>query len=233
DEKNTPYRGIDSATNNKVWVRNSDAFGVAKPTVETVEMNLRFPGQVYDKATGLHYNLNRYYNPLLGRYMEADPIGLDGGWNPYAYAMNDPVNKVDPDGLMVAVRPLLMKLEQAIVKQAAKKVISQEAKQQIKQDTKEKAQHTFPDEVFTTKAPKQTTPGTKTREQERYNPHTGELERSTIKYDKYGRMEKRVDYTDHGRGKPGSEDYHSNPHTHYYKYSKADSGGKETVINHD
>ncbi|WP_426452910.1 RHS repeat domain-containing protein [Acinetobacter sp. KB005] len=99
DEKNTPYRGIDSATNNKVWVRNSDAFGVAKPTVETVEMNLRFPGQVYDKATGLHYNLNRYYNPLLGRYMEADPIGLEGGWNPYAYAMNDPVNKVDPKGL--------------------------------------------------------------------------------------------------------------------------------------
>lgn len=101
DDKNTPYRGIDSANNAKVWVRNSDAFGVAKPTVETVEMNLRFPGQIYDKATGLHYNLNRYYNPSLGRYMEADPIGLEGGWNPYAYAMNDPVNNTDASGLII------------------------------------------------------------------------------------------------------------------------------------
>lgn len=99
DRLNTPRRGIDSSNNTVVWLWDPDAFGVRLPSTAKVEMNLRFPGQYYDKATGHHYNLNRYYNPVLGRYMEADPIGLEGGWNPYAYAENDPVNKVDPSGL--------------------------------------------------------------------------------------------------------------------------------------
>ena len=68
-----------------------------------VEINLRFPGQYYDVHSGLYYNHNRYYNPELGRYMEPDPIGLAGGLNPYAYVGNDPVNKVDPSGLIVGL----------------------------------------------------------------------------------------------------------------------------------
>ncbi len=82
-----------------VWSWDSTAFGVAPPSVETVKFNLRFPGQVYDELTKQHYNLNRYYSPELGRYLEADPIGLEGGLNPYAYAGSNPVNAVDPSGL--------------------------------------------------------------------------------------------------------------------------------------
>lgn len=41
-----------------------------------INMPLRFPGQYYDSETGLHYNLNRYYDPSSERYIEADPIGL-------------------------------------------------------------------------------------------------------------------------------------------------------------
>ncbi len=49
--------------------------------------------------TGLHFNWNRYYDPDTGRYISADPIGLQGGINLYAYANNNPINRIDPMGL--------------------------------------------------------------------------------------------------------------------------------------
>lgn len=47
------------------------------------------------------YNRFRYYSPELGRYISADPIGQPGGVNLYRYALNNPVNWFDPDGLIV------------------------------------------------------------------------------------------------------------------------------------
>ncbi|NAI00957.1 hypothetical protein GUI26_00915 [Escherichia coli] len=43
-----------------------------------VEQNLRYQGQYLDRETGLHYNLHRYYDPDVGRFMVTDPIGLGG-----------------------------------------------------------------------------------------------------------------------------------------------------------
>lgn len=58
-----------------------------------------FPAQYYDGETGLNYNWHRYYDPKLGRYIQADPIRLDGGENMYAYVGNDPMGVIDPEGL--------------------------------------------------------------------------------------------------------------------------------------
>jgi RHS repeat-associated protein len=82
-----------------VWAADYLPFGQADVTVAAVENNLRFAGQYYDNETGLHYNYWRYYDPKVGRYLRADPIGLEGGANLYSYVLNNPINKSDPLGL--------------------------------------------------------------------------------------------------------------------------------------
>jgi RHS repeat-associated protein len=64
--------------------------------------NLRFPGQYYDAETGLNQNYFRDYDPAIGRYVESDPIGLKAGINTYAYALDQPTNYIDPNGLDAA-----------------------------------------------------------------------------------------------------------------------------------
>lgn len=58
-----------------------------------------FPGQYYDQETGLYYNYFRTYDPGMGRYLESDPIGLEGGLNTYSYANSNSLINVDPYGL--------------------------------------------------------------------------------------------------------------------------------------
>jgi RHS repeat-associated protein len=91
-----------------VWQAQTTPFGQAKVIYaaksaskpnEKFEMNLRLPGQVYDRETDLHYNYLRDYDPNLGRYTTPDPIGLEGGMNPYSYVANNPLTGIDPLGL--------------------------------------------------------------------------------------------------------------------------------------
>ena len=51
-------------------------------------------------ASGLIFYRARYYHPGLGRFASRDPIGMQGGINPYAYAGGNPVSFNDPSGLL-------------------------------------------------------------------------------------------------------------------------------------
>jgi len=83
------------------WKAVYTPFGEAVTSIATVENPFRFPGQYYDPETGLHYNYFRYYNPQTGRYITPDPIGLKGGINLFAYALDNPISLIDPIGLAV------------------------------------------------------------------------------------------------------------------------------------
>ena len=72
---------------------NRDVDGDGQNTI----VRLRFPGQYYDRESGLFYNHFRDYDPKLGRYIQSDPIGLFGGINRYAYVSGNPVNLIDPN----------------------------------------------------------------------------------------------------------------------------------------
>lgn len=104
DHLKTPRWATDENTN-VVWRWKSDAFGKGKANRdvdgdgEKTAIHLRFPGQYFDRESGLYYNHHRDYDPDLGRYIQSDPIGLEGGINRYAYVEGNPVNFIDPTGL--------------------------------------------------------------------------------------------------------------------------------------
>ncbi|EGK9461975.1 RHS repeat protein [Escherichia coli] len=82
------------------WQGEYDEWGnlLGETSAQHLQQSLRLPGQQYDEESGLYYNRHRYYDPLQGRYITQDPIGLAGGWNLYKYPLN-PVQRIDPMGL--------------------------------------------------------------------------------------------------------------------------------------
>jgi RHS repeat-associated protein len=107
DHLNTPIQATDKA-GNVVWSAMYHPFGRVAittpspaPGYPVITSNLRFPGQYEDEETGLYYNWNRYYSPEEGRYVTQDPIGLEGGINPYLYVGANPLMFYDPYGLFM------------------------------------------------------------------------------------------------------------------------------------
>jgi RHS repeat-associated protein len=117
DHLNTPRR-LTQSNKQVAWQWAFSAFGDEQPTlgknryvdptttpnagsttIADVTFNLRYPGQYFDKESGLSYNYFRSYDAKTGRYTQADPIGLDGGWNRFVYVDGNPLLFIDPEGL--------------------------------------------------------------------------------------------------------------------------------------
>ncbi len=79
-----------------------DAFGAILASPGTVTQPYTFTGREFDPETGLYYYRARYYDSTTGRLLQEDPIGFAGGINFYAYVKNNPVNVLDPFGLLDA-----------------------------------------------------------------------------------------------------------------------------------
>jgi RHS repeat-associated protein len=101
DHLGTPQKLTDMSAA-VVWEGTYEPFGKATVGLSLVEQPLRFPGQYFDAETGLHQNWHRDYDPSIGRYLQSDPIGLDGGLSTYAYVASNPLKSVDPTGLCMS-----------------------------------------------------------------------------------------------------------------------------------
>ena len=102
DHRGAPVLATDRS-GERIWQAAHAPFGRVTDirSSEGFTLALRLPGQHEDGATGLHYNDHRWYDPDAGRYLSPDPLGLRGGPNPYAYAGNDPLTRIDPTGLLL------------------------------------------------------------------------------------------------------------------------------------
>jgi RHS repeat-associated protein len=99
DYLGTPLKGTD-AQGSVVWSQKATSFGETTVDIASVIENpFRFPGQYYDQETNTHYNFFRDYEPTVGRYTKADPIGLEGGINTYTYVGSNPITRTDNKGL--------------------------------------------------------------------------------------------------------------------------------------
>lgn len=107
DHLGTPRVIIEPARNVAVWNWDlkGEAFGNSSPNQDPDQdgsafvMDMRFPGQHFDAASGLIYNYFRDYDAGVGRYTQSDPIGLLGGVSTFAYVAGGPVNWTDTLGL--------------------------------------------------------------------------------------------------------------------------------------
>jgi RHS repeat-associated protein len=71
------------------WRTRTTLWGTTTwPKTATAHTPLRFPGQYHDLESGLHYNLNRHYDPECARYTTPDPLGLAPALNPVTYVHN-------------------------------------------------------------------------------------------------------------------------------------------------
>jgi RHS repeat-associated protein len=83
-----------------------DTYGQAN-TTSTLGNPYLFTGRQFDPETGLYHYRARFCSPVVGRFLQPDPLAYLDGLNLYAYCFNDPVNWIDPFGLCKGYEELM------------------------------------------------------------------------------------------------------------------------------
>lgn len=117
DRLGTPQLAT-SSSHSTVWSTTYQPYGTTGTITGTITQNLRLPGQNWDSETGFYYNIQRDYMPNIGRYLEADPIGIIGDLNTYAYVRGNPVKWSDTSGTCGPFTPLCIALVEFLADEA-------------------------------------------------------------------------------------------------------------------
>ena len=102
--------GLVNASGTQVVSYTYDPWGAPMSTDGTMAVTLgaanplRYRGYVYDSETGLYYLSSRYYNPVWGRFINADGYASTGqgftGYNMFAYCNGNPLRYRDSSGML-------------------------------------------------------------------------------------------------------------------------------------
>jgi RHS repeat-associated protein len=102
DHRNAPL-AVTNESREVVWQADVADYLNSTPiqskTLGHITFNLRGSNQYFDAESGLHYNTQRYFNPISAKYLTPDPMGLAAGPDLYAFALNQPHTLSDPLGL--------------------------------------------------------------------------------------------------------------------------------------
>ena len=123
DHLGTPQKLTDNV-GAVIWDRVQTPFGLTVSEAGPGVTPVRFPGQYADDETNLAYNYFRDYDPTLGRYIQSDPVGVEGGLNTYLYAGADPIRHIDFLGLWPDCFKWSIDTEEQTSKKTTRKEIS-------------------------------------------------------------------------------------------------------------
>jgi RHS repeat-associated protein len=87
---------VTDGTGNALSVNAYSAWGI--PATNNAG-RFQYTGQAYLAELGMYHYKARIYSPTMGRFLQTDPIAIEGGVNLYDYVSGDPVNATDPTGL--------------------------------------------------------------------------------------------------------------------------------------
>ncbi|WP_323141130.1 RHS repeat-associated core domain-containing protein [Massilia phyllosphaerae] len=234
---------IVAVTNGKGLTQEVDTYNEYGVPATSNRSRFQYTGQIALPDVGMYYYKARIYNPVLGRFMQTDPIGYQDDINLYAYVGGNPLSARDPSGKVAIAAPLVLATAvvgtACVFSEGCKKWLSnmlagglKNAEDNIRfvsnlilnanEDTKsgektgDRAGSGFPDR----KLPRDPN-GNPVRDPEAEGAHTqlGQKDGRRGKYDQGrewdadGNPVKDIDFTDHGR----PQQNHPNPHEHRYK----------------